>query len=222
MSKSKMNTNCGVLIGTLALVMMAGFAMSSVVAAKDYRGKAVKQKTVKYKNLKVLPKGHSSVRFKNNRYYFNQGQWYRKSNGLYLGIRAPIGAILFGLPNGYTTLSIGSNRYYHLDGTYYRSDSSGYVVVNDPTGIQHSAASQQPAASQQEDQTVQQGSRRLIVYPAAGQSREETGRDKYECYEWAILEAHYDPVSSESDPQLESDYRRAITACLEARNYVVK
>ena len=93
---------------------------------------------------------------------------------------------------------------------YYRRDSSGYVVVSDPT------------ETPQQGQTVQQGSTRLIVYPAAGQSSKETSRDKFECYEWAISEAHYDPVVSESDPYLEADYRRAMLACLEARNYVVK
>ena len=68
MPKSIKNIKRGVLVGTLALVMMTGFATTAVAAAKDHSGAVVKQKVVKYKNLKVLPRGHSSINFKNNKY----------------------------------------------------------------------------------------------------------------------------------------------------------
>ncbi len=47
-------------------------------------------------------------------------------------------------------------------------------------------------------------------------------RGQYECHEWVALESGFDPTASESDPLLRADYQRSMSACLEARDYVVK
>ena len=194
----------------LFLAIFAGYGMSVLAAPTKHHAPIKKQEVVKHKSLKTLPKGHHSITFQNKPYYFNAGKWYQKSKGLYVGIRAPIGAVIAGLPIGYLTVAIGSNRYYHLDGVYYRRGNSGYIVVEDP--YIHA----NPDTGVQEDPT------RLMVYPAAGQDKEQISREKFECYEWASTESRYDPVNSESDPEFQADYRRAMIACLEAKNYVVK
>ena len=33
----------------------------------------------------------------------------------------------------------------------------------------------------------------LVVYPARGQTAEQTDRDRYECHTWAVRETHFDP-----------------------------
>ncbi|HXN09769.1 MAG TPA: hypothetical protein VN859_00890 [Steroidobacteraceae bacterium] len=46
------------------------------------------------------------------------------------------------------------------------------------------------------ERTVVQGQvapARIIVYPAQGQSPEQTERDRYECHVWAVQQSGYDP-----------------------------
>ena len=68
-----------------------------------------------------------------------------------------------------------------------------------------------------------ESSLKLFVYPKAGQSENEQANDRYDCHLWAVGETDFDPTLDPSASELElSDYRRAITACLEAREYTVK
>lgn len=36
----------------------------------------------------------------------------------------------------------------------------------------------------------------FVVYPAKGQSQDQTERDKYECYNWAKKESNFDPMKT--------------------------
>ena len=36
----------------------------------------------------------------------------------------------------------------------------------------------------------------LYVFPAKGQSQEQTERDKYECYQWAKRQTGFDPMQA--------------------------
>jgi hypothetical protein len=59
-----------------------------------------------------------------------------------------------------------------------------------------------------------------VAYPAHGQSNDAQDRDRYECHRWAVREADFDPTRDRrGDRDL---YNRAMTACLEARGYVVR
>ena len=65
----------------------------------------------------------------------------------------------------------------------------------------------------------------VIVYPAKGQSQEQQSRDRYECHQWAVHETGVDPSlwdEYEITYEDRSEYRRAISACLEGRGYTVK
>ena len=67
----------------------------------------------------------------------------------------------------------------------------------------------------------------LLIYPKNGQSQEQQSADRYSCHTWAQGQTGFDPTepnSAASPSQLasrRSDYRRAMSACLEARGYSV-
>jgi hypothetical protein len=41
---------------------------------------------------------------------------------------------------------------------------------------------------------------RIFVYPAQGQSPEQTERDRYECHEWAVQQTGVDPSRADASP----------------------
>jgi hypothetical protein len=118
------------------------------------------------------------------------------------------------LPLYYSTVWWGGVPYYYADNTYYRWDGTvnQYETVSPPPGIQAPAAGQSSAASE------------LIAYPKNGQSQEQQGKDKYECYRWAADQTGFDPTQpgGGAAPGRRSDYLRAQAACLEGRGYSVK
>ncbi len=157
--------------------------------------------------VKILPKGHHAVSHKGKSYFYSAGRFYRKANGSYVVINAPIGVVVPVLPDGYVSFGIGINRFFYFQGIYYRHRIDGYEVIEEPPQAQQALAS---------------GSDKMIIYPAGGQTVEQLDRDKYECHVWAVEEASFDPTDPNSDPLLRADYQRAMGACMEARNYVVR
>jgi hypothetical protein len=67
----------------------------------------------------------------------------------------------------------------------------------------------------------------LYMYPQHGQSQKQQEVDRYECYSWARGQTGYDPsaptsgLSPSQQSSRLSDYRRAMSACLDARGYAV-
>lgn len=66
----------------------------------------------------------------------------------------------------------------------------------------------------------------LYVYPRVGQSAQQTANDRYQCHRWAVGQTGFDPTNpannSHASTATPSNYRRAVTACLEARGYSVR
>jgi hypothetical protein len=68
----------------------------------------------------------------------------------------------------------------------------------------------------------------FFVYPRKGQSEEQQMKDRYECHLWAVGQTGWDPNQStavlpeDQETRRRADYRRAIGACLDAREYTVK
>jgi opacity protein-like surface antigen len=65
------------------------------------------------------------------------------------------------------------------------------------------------------------------IYPRNGQTQEQQSADRYECHSWAKAQTGYDPTlthggvaPSESSSRLQN-YRRAMSACLDAKGYSV-
>lgn len=191
----------------LPLAIACIFALLSTTVTAQQRGDRHNRN---YSTLKQLPRNHYRGVYAGSPYFVWGGRFYRNRGGVYVGISAPIGAIVPSLPGGFITIGTGPGRLFFYNDVFYRPSSRGYVVVEAP-------AQPLPAALPSAADTG-----RIIVYPKAGQSKEQTGRDRYDCHLWAEAETGFDPTMSDSDESLRNDYNRANSACLEARDYVVK
>lgn len=155
-------------------------------------------------NIRIVVRGAT--------YFYYQGIYYRPHSGSYVVVAAPFGAVVSTLPVGVIAFTLGLSTYYYVNDTYYLWDGTrdGFVVVEKPRGA---------------DQAMEEATQgRLIVYPNKGQSEEQQAKDRYECHLWAVSESNVDPtLENQSFTQTEiEDYRRAMTACLEGRDYTVK
>jgi hypothetical protein len=161
-----------------------------------------------------LPSGYARHYWNGSPYYYSSGYWYRPDGTSYAVVTAPYGLFMPYLPGGaYSTFWYGSSRYFLADNTYYLYDNTrrGYIVTQSPYG----EASRQDAAGSAADE-------QLYVYPARGQSEQQTADDRYECHRWAVDQTGYDPVESNYDADRREEYLRALTACLTGRGYTVR
>ncbi|MGA2781947.1 MAG: hypothetical protein ABSF13_08510 [Smithella sp.] len=69
---------------------------------------------------------------------------------------------------------------------------------------------------------------RIFIYPRNSQSEELQAKDRYECHRWGVSQTGYDPTQPTSGMpraqlnQVRADYKRAMSACLDARGYTMK
>jgi hypothetical protein len=89
------------------------------------------------------------------------------------------------------------------------------VGVHVGSGYSTRKASTAPAGGEQR-------ALKMYVYPAAGQTEAQTSEDRYQCHVWAADESDFDPTLGAGSREDADNYSRAFTACMEARNYVVK
>lgn len=175
--------------------------------------------------VRGLPRGYYVARHPSGSFYFSGGVWYRPYGPRFVVVAPPVGLFVPVLPGFYTTLWVGGTRYYYADDAYYVDDPEqrGYRVVEHPNdsdiredGPPGNDASSAPASDD------------LFIYPKNGQDQKKQDADRYECHRWAASQTGFDPselgggVSSGQSGQKSADYRRAMTACLEARGYSVK
>jgi hypothetical protein len=147
---------------------------------------------------------------------------------VYLGWNFPW--FLGALPAGCVTYWWGGVPYYYWQGVYYVwSPDYGQYVVTDPpplTGGAAAGAAPPPSEQAQSSSGNAQGGLSLYVYPKNGQSQQQTENDRYQCHEWAVGQTGFDPVNPANDTHTStatpSNYKRAVTACLEARGYSVR
>lgn len=166
--------------------------------------------------VKVLPRDYRTISYRNSRYYFSSGVWYRSSGSRFIVTLPPIGLVVPFLPHAYTTIWVGSIPYYYAAGTYYSwvPRHRAYRVVGPP-----------PEAEVVEDPEVPN---KLFVYPKQGQSEQQQASDRYQCHNWARGQTGFDPtqpgggVEAEQNTARRSEYNRAMKACLEARGYSVQ
>jgi hypothetical protein len=143
------------------------------------------------------------------------------------------------LPLGYATFWWGGVPYYYWNNVYYTwsPGDNGYVVTDPPPaagenadvssdsgdGGQYAQAGPPPAdaAPPAPAAAAPGGSGAdVFLYPRNGQSEAQTQNDRYECHSWAVSQTGFDPTrpNAQSGGNL-ADYRRAMTACLDARGY---
>jgi hypothetical protein len=138
------------------------------------------------------------------------------------------------LPLGCVAYYWGGVPYYYWDNLYYTWDSgyNGYAVTTPPPAegsadvaattddSQSGGGSADVAATTDDSQSG--GSADVYIYPRNGQTDEQTADDRYECHKWAVGQTGFDPTRSSSSSGSASEYRRAMTACLDARGYSAK
>jgi Family of unknown function (DUF6515) len=172
--------------------------------------------------VRALPGGYRSYYFRGRPYFFVGGAWYINGPDGFIVSAPPAGLVVSVLPPFYTTVWIGGAPYYYADDVYYQWDPglSAYQVVAPPAGAdQPGPPVQTPAAPSGEEQ--------LYIYPKNGQTQAQQAQDRYECHSWASDQTGFDPtqpgggVSPDQNAAKGTQYRRAMTACLEARGYSV-
>lgn len=166
---------------------------------------------VGYRVRAVPPHAHAVV-WGGAHYHFAGGVWYSPWHGGHVVVRPPFGLVVGELPLWRTVVVAGGLTYFYLNGTYYREHPrGGYEVVAAPA---HDGG----ALAQAED--------KVFIYPRQNQTGERQASDEYECHRWAVGQSGFDPVAAvsgtASDPARRGDYRRAQSACLEARGYTVR
>jgi len=161
-----------------------------------------------------IPHHYIRIYVSNLPFFYFGGIYYRELDDGYIVVDAPIGAVVTELPLGYIAFNNGFDTYFYVNSTYYRwSDSeTAFVVVAKPNGA---------------DEAVEEATReRIFAYPNAGQSEEQQAKDRYECHQWAVSETNVDPTLEDENEELAledvTNYRRALSACLEGRDYSVK
>jgi hypothetical protein len=148
---------------------------------------------------------------------------------VYLGWDFPW--FLTALPIGYSTYWWGGVPYYYWQGVYYNwsPDYDQYVVTDPPPlagGDETEGAAPPPGAQAAQGAGDGRGAMSLFVYPKQGQSDQQTQSDRYQCHQWAVGQTGFDPTNTADGSQASTatpeNYKRAVTACLEARGYSVK
>ena len=67
----------------------------------------------------------------------------------------------------------------------------------------------------------------MIIYPKNGQSKDQQAADEYECHNWARSRTGFDPTDPNSGlgsgdaDRAHGNYDRAMSACLQGRDYQV-
>ncbi len=77
-------------------------------------------------------RGYTEVVVGGDRYYYNEGVYYRGAPGSYVVVQAPIGAVVYGIPAGYERVYIDGETYFVYRDVYYRPVGRGYAVVERP------------------------------------------------------------------------------------------
>lgn len=165
----------------------------------------------------ALPRGYGGFNYGRDRYYFHGGAWYRPYGSRFLIVAPPVGLFIPFLPPYYSTIWVGGVPYYYANNVYYLQSGGGYVIAAPPEGAVTKEPPQPEEVSSQDEQ--------LFIYPRKGQSEKQQADDRYHCHSWAAGQTNYDPTRPPGDTpsaQKYADYKRAMSACLDARGYTVK
>ncbi|HWG75917.1 MAG TPA: DUF6515 family protein [Steroidobacteraceae bacterium] len=181
--------------------------------------------------FRVLPRGYHSYYWRGRPYFFVGGTWYANGPGGYVVAAPPLGLTVSVLPPFYTTVYLGGVPYYYADDVYYRwnAPANAYEIVEPPAGADAAVDAAAPGAPPPPGAAPgASGEDQLYIYPKNGQSQDQQSKDRYECHSWATNQTGFDPTqpgggaAAGQNPASGQQYRRAITACLQARGYSVQ
>jgi hypothetical protein len=114
----------------------------------------------------------------------------------------------------------GGIPYYYYNNVYYTYNTAdaGYVVTDPPPAGGDDAGSTGVETPPPAGAPPPRAAGDLYVYPRNGQTEEQTAKDRYECHKWAVGQTGFDPTTAGSRGS-PAEYRRAMSACLDARGY---
>jgi hypothetical protein len=75
---------------------------------------------------------YSEVVVGGDRYYYNDGIYYRGAPGNYAVVQAPVGAVIYTTPPDFEQVNIDGGIYFRSHDVYYRPEGHGYRVVERP------------------------------------------------------------------------------------------
>ena len=164
------------------------------------------------------PRGSYDVHHGGEALSYDRSHWYRRDHGRSIIIGAPFGAFVPFLPWYYSTIWWDGIPYYYANDTYYtwNADQDQYEVIQPPAGIESAQPNPAPAIGD------------LYVYPKNGQTADQQARDESECHHSSVDQIGFDPtvasegLSDSDSADRRAAYQRALTACLESRNYSVE
>ena len=86
--------------------------------------------------LKSINTGAVSIRFKENRFHYHNGVFYKPSGQKYIVARAPIGMGIKVLPPRYKRFILGKRTYFYYYGTFYQKTvgANEFEVIEAPAG----------------------------------------------------------------------------------------
>jgi hypothetical protein len=203
-------------------------------------------------HFNVLPPHPRLIVHRGQQFYFSGGIWYRPVHNAYVVVRPPAGIIVPVLPPFYTRVWVGPYPYYYANDVYYVRSPQGYTVIDPPpgtiamapppgavvppddavtelgpvdNGVQQAApvppaGTASPATAVPPSAMAQSGGPSLFIYPRQGQNAEQQNRDRSECGSWAAGQTGRDPAHAGG--QMDPDYQRALSACLDGRGYTVR
>ena len=115
------------------LILITSLVYLDKADAQSRRGHKMRREPAP---VRIMPRfrNYTPVFVGSRRYYYNHGVFYRRAQGGYRVIPAPIGARIRYLPAGFLTLTFGGLNYYCYNGVYYSylPGQDAYVVVEKP------------------------------------------------------------------------------------------
>jgi len=122
MIKYRLRKNTGIIIVIILILFYGtkGFAQDHRPARKNH------------KSIENLHDQYVPLYVRGEKYFFNKGLFYHKTNYGYVVVKAPFGAILVSLPVGFQRLIVGDTTYYFYGGVYYSKAPGGYMVIEPP------------------------------------------------------------------------------------------
>lgn len=177
--------------------------------------------------VQALPPGYRAFHYRDRPFFFEGGVWYEPGPRGFIVTVPPPGLVVSVLPPFATTVWLGGAPYYYADDVYYawQPSMNAYVVVAPPAGADQPGA---PPPPPEGASATSRSGEDFFIYPKNGQSQEQQSQDRYECHAWASGQTGFDPtkpgggVPPDQRGTARDQYRRAMTACLEARGYSVQ
>jgi Ni/Co efflux regulator RcnB len=153
-----------------------------------------------------------------HRMRLHDGRWQHWNGGRFRAAPPPIGFWLPSLPNFHRIWRSAGTTYYVVDNAWFRpAEHGGYIAIAAP--IEPPTAVVAPVAPPTVHNSFVDD---LYAYPKGTQTPARMAADKQECAQWSGSQVLADPWAAPYTEAQKSNYVRAFSACMEARNYVVR